>query len=283
MNEVRYANIAAKIAGYMVLFWVVGIVVAMFAVSLLNEEVAPSVFLLALPFAFLVDFLALRAVLPKACRQYNLVIQKDGVAVAIQGVALIGLAWGLMWRLAVISMPLNFLTDALVQASDLMSFVYILSTLLGFFLASLWLLKHQLGSTTISNMETGSSITYDHQIQEVVLKEVAPMEARKEGTATVLSTAAVLSYFAIGLVQLAAVITFFHDYWGWWYIPSLLVAGFIAYIPVVGAVAGIYAAVEVWHWAWYWAGLLFFFPLVLGIMGMGVSGVVELFRNKFRC
>lgn len=265
----------------MSLFWLVGTVAAGLLMASLSDQVAAALAILAFPFAFLVDFLALRIVLPKACRQYGLTVRKDGAPIAIQGGALLGLAWGLMWRLAVVSVPFNLLAKAFV-GSDSLTFVEILSTFFGFFLASLWLLKHQIGGTTISKQDTDASVTYDHQTQEVIMKEVTAIQAAKEGTTAILSTAAVLSYFAIGLVQLGAVVTFFHDYWGWWYIPSFLVGAFVAYIPLIGAVAGMYAAIEVWNWTWYWAGLLFFFPVVLTLMVMGVAGVVELISSKFQ-
>lgn len=277
MSEVRYSNIAAKIAGYMSLFWGIGIVTGWLLMSSLSGNGAATLAILAFPFAFLVDFLALRIVLPKACRQYGLTVRKDSASVAIKGGALLGLAWGLMWRLSAVSIPINLLQKALVS-SDSSPFV-LLFTFFGFFLASLWLLKHQIGGTTISKQD--ADVTYEHQIQEVVVKEVTAVQAAKEGTTAILTTAAVLSYFAVGLVQIGAVVAFFHDYWGWWYIPSILVAPLIAYTPLVGAAAGMYAAIKVWDWAWYWAGLLFFFPIVLGVMGMGVAGVVGLISSKF--
>lgn len=281
MNEVRYSNIAAKIAGYMSLFWVVGIVAGVFATTSLSDKGIATIAILAFPLAFVIDFIALRIVLPKACRQYGLVIRKDGVPVAIRGGALIGLAWGLMWRLTVISIPLNLLAK-IVADDDSSAFVGILLMFFGFFLASLWLLKHQLGGTTISKLEIDARYSTDTNTNYAALKEVSPAQVAKEGTTTILTTAAVISYFAIGLVQLAAVVAFFHDYWEWWYVPSILVASFVAYIPLIGAVAGMYAAVEVWGWTWYWAGLLFFSPLVLLVLGAGVAGAIELFTSKFK-
>ena len=59
-----------------------------------------------------------------------------------------------------------------------------------------------------------------------------------------------------------------------------MAAMFVAYIPVVGAIAGVITATMVWDWDWYWAALLFFFPIVLFVLGAGVAGVAALFEGR---
>ena len=84
-----------------------------------------------------------------------------------------------------------------------------------------------------------------------------------------MTLAAMIGYFAIGILQLAAIFVFFNDVWNWWAVFSFLAAFFIAYIPLLGAAVGTYAAYEVWQWHWYWAFLLFFWPIVLlGVVQM---------------
>lgn len=100
--------------------------------------------------------------------------------------------------------------------------------------------------------------------------------------AGILGTVAVVSYLGIGLIQIAAVFTFFHDYWGWWLIPSFLASVFVGYMPIVGSVAGIIAATNVWEWPLLLTLILFFFPLsVLLILGV-LIGFGSLARKLFK-
>ena len=38
---------------------------------------------------------------------------------------------------------------------------------------------------------------------------------------------------------------------------------FLAYMPIIGALSGIYAAVNAWGWSWYAAAALYFFPFLV--------------------
>lgn len=79
----------------------------------------------------------------------------------------------------------------------------------------------------------------------------------------------------LGLFQLAAVMAGLEEWMGLHWIIAAPVAFFIAYIPLIGTVVGMFGAVSAWHWSWLQAGALFFAPfvviLVLGI-GAGVLG-----------
>lgn len=79
----------------------------------------------------------------------------------------------------------------------------------------------------------------------------------------VFKVSAVLGFFALGLIQLAAIYTFFADYWGWWFIFAAAAALFIAYTPFLGAIAGTIAAHVIWGWSLLGAFLLFFWPLAI--------------------
>lgn len=103
--------------------------------------------------------------------------------------------------------------------------------------------------------------------------------------AGILGTVGVVSYVGIGLIQIAAVFTFFHDYWGWWLIPSFLASVVVGYMPIVGSVAGVIAATNVWEWPILLTLILFFFPfsvlLTLGVLiGFG-SLVRKLFKRAW--
>lgn len=99
------------------------------------------------------------------------------------------------------------------------------------------------------------------------------MASLKEALTRTLGTIAAASYFGIGLIGFFAIVSFFHSYWGWWLIPSIIVSFIIAEFPVVGAAAGVYAAVKVWGWSLYAAIALFCFPLLVFLVIMAIAGV----------
>jgi hypothetical protein len=84
---------------------------------------------------------------------------------------------------------------------------------------------------------------------------------------------AILGYLLVGLIQLAAIIEGLNSWIGLPTILAIPFAFFLAYIPIVGAVLGMVGAVSFWGWSWYWAGLLFFWPIVL-LVAVGGVGVV---------
>ena len=96
----------------------------------------------------------------------------------------------------------------------------------------------------------------------------------------ILGLAAALVYFGIGFVQLLAMIKGLQL---WFSIPWILAAVLslvVAYIPVVGTIAGIKAATEAWGWD-LWPAIAFFCgPYVLYIAAIAAGGVVDLLRRK---
>ena len=73
---------------------------------------------------------------------------------------------------------------------------------------------------------------------------------------------AFIGYVILGLFQTVAVIAGLEDWIGLHWIIAVPFAFFIAYIPVVGTVVGMFSAVIVWHCSWLYAGGLFFGPFV---------------------
>jgi hypothetical protein len=67
-----------------------------------------------------------------------------------------------------------------------------------------------------------------------------------------------VGYFLVGLVQLFAIIAGIDYALGWGTVVSAIIALFITYIPIIGSVAGMYGAVNVWDWSIWQAGVLFF-------------------------
>ena len=76
--------------------------------------------------------------------------------------------------------------------------------------------------------------------------------------ATVGGTAFFIFYMLLGLVQLAAVMTGLEVGLGFQWLPAAFCALLIAYIPVVGTVAGFVGAMT--GWGWEGAAALFFGP-----------------------
>lgn len=73
-----------------------------------------------------------------------------------------------------------------------------------------------------------------------------------------------IAYFLVGIVQLFAIIEGIKYASGLGSFFSAFMALIITYIPVVGSIAGVYGAVNVWDWSIWQAGALFFWYLPVG-------------------
>lgn len=82
-------------------------------------------------------------------------------------------------------------------------------------------------------------------------------------------------YLGIGLVQLLASINGIQLWFDWPWILAALVSLFVAYIPVVGTVAGIVGATAAWGWGLWPTIALFCSPYVLYVIAI-LTGAVEL-------
>jgi len=86
-----------------------------------------------------------------------------------------------------------------------------------------------------------------------------------------LGTILALGYFGLGLIQWWATI----DGLEYWFdisgFMAFILSGFIAYIPLIGTIAGFKGAMDVWGWDFMEAALLFFGPFgviaVVAILG----------------
>jgi cobalamin synthase len=65
------------------------------------------------------------------------------------------------------------------------------------------------------------------------------------------------------------------DWLGLHWIISAPLALFIAYIPVVGSIIGMFGAVTAWHWSWLHAAALFFGPFAAILFFAILSGEFE--------
>lgn len=94
-----------------------------------------------------------------------------------------------------------------------------------------------------------------------------------------MQVAAGIAYAILGLFQLAAVMAGLEDWVGLHWIFAVVAAFFIAYIPVVGTVVGMFGAVTAWQWSWLQAGTLFFGPFVAIVVLSIAAGAAGRFAN----
>lgn len=51
-------------------------------------------------------------------------------------------------------------------------------------------------------------------------------------------------------------------------------------MPLIGTVVAIFGAIKVWDWEWYVAILVFMWPLLLDLLGLGVDSLYTLLTKK---
>ncbi|USG61466.1 hypothetical protein NBZ79_00560 [Sneathiella marina] len=85
-----------------------------------------------------------------------------------------------------------------------------------------------------------------------------------------MGAAAYFGYFLLGVFQIAAIMAGVEYWLGWHWVFSAFIGLFLAYIPVIGTVAGVTGAIYGWGWPVLQAVVLFFGPLafifIIGIM-----------------
>lgn len=75
-----------------------------------------------------------------------------------------------------------------------------------------------------------------------------------------------LGYFILGMFQFAAIMAGLQDWTDLSWSIAVPLAVFIAYMPLVGTVVGMFAAVTAWHWSWLSAAVMFIGPVLIIIM-----------------
>ena len=89
-----------------------------------------------------------------------------------------------------------------------------------------------------------------------------------------------IAYVILGLFQLAAIMAGLEAWVGLHWIIAAFLAFFLAYMPVVGTIVGMFGAVTAWHWSWLQAWGLFFGPLVVILVLAIKSGVLQKLWKK---
>ena len=95
-----------------------------------------------------------------------------------------------------------------------------------------------------------------------------------------LGCAAALIYFGIGIVQFLATIKGIQMWTGMPWLISAFISMFVAYIPLVGTVAGIKGATDAWGWD-FWSSVVFFcWPYVIYVLAIAAGGVATLMSRR---
>ncbi|MFY2824506.1 hypothetical protein [Ruegeria sp. MALMAid1280] len=75
-----------------------------------------------------------------------------------------------------------------------------------------------------------------------------------------------VAYIVMGFVQFFATMDGLEQATGISGFFNVIVSFFLAYVPVVGAITGVYGAVAVWDWNILLALALFFWPLLFALV-----------------
>lgn len=74
---------------------------------------------------------------------------------------------------------------------------------------------------------------------------------------------AMIGYLLLSIFQFVAIIAGFNAWLGLGAFISAILALFLAGIPFVGTLVGMFGAVHGWGWTWFEAGALFFGPMLV--------------------
>lgn len=102
----------------------------------------------------------------------------------------------------------------------------------------------------------------------------------KEKLGCVAAIVAAIVYLAIGFVQLLATIKGIQIWLNAPWIIAAFLSFVIAYIPIIGTIAGIKGATAAWGWSLWGAIAFFCWPYVLYIAAVSVAGVTDLLSRK---
>jgi hypothetical protein len=95
-----------------------------------------------------------------------------------------------------------------------------------------------------------------------------------------LGCAAAVIYLVIGVIQMLATIRGIQLWTDLPWLISAIISMFIAYLPLVGTVAGIKGATDVWGWG-FWSAVAFFcWPYVIYVLAIVVGGVADLMSRR---
>lgn len=287
MNSVTPANLAFKLTLTSLVSIILLIMVAVFAILAIGKG-SPYLLLLVVIACYSLNYIVLSKVLQKYEKKWHISLKNKGQYQLFKGGSFLKFYLGFVWRAFVLTSVTNPLIDALAQHSNDSLVLGLIGSSLTVYLSFLWLLKFPYGDVSVDfNIQHLSP--QQLQAQELPMIEVNEgqrsvdsfFNAVREIFGNSIIGICIFVYFVVGLVQFAAVNDFLSEVWGWWGFFSIIGAGILAYIPVIGGLAGIYTAYTVWGWGMAASILLFAWPLLL-LAGVGLFLLLESIFKSMR-
>ena len=281
MTPARLSFYSTIIILFCGLFWLALTIVIGRVLSPMPDDAADAAMVLALLLAFVTSCFLITVLFKRSAAKDRIkLVDQDRQLHAFSGGRTLGFIFGAFWRSVLIGMLTQAGAALLRRAygDDLDPVqnmgIGFASFVVTWFAAFYWVYAAPFGNYRIVYDPGKFPAQSPRAVQAPSAQSslTASVSSLREVITGTLGVIFAISYYGIGLLQIAAVVSFFRDTLGWWLIPSLLLAGIVGYLPVLGSLAGSYAAVNIWGWAWYIAVAVFFFPLIIWIAITLIAG-----------
>lgn len=285
-SDISYGKLAGKLT--LIYFLSTAVLVSLFIFLTYNLQLSKNFIYFGILVVFVLGtYFCVGWYLRKNYTQWNIALVKDGVGLRrFSGSPLVSIFFGFYWR----SIFLGVVTGAIGAFLKRMYGEYLtegngftidaVTGLLNCYIAFYWLLKVQYGSYGIVALNKSAELFGNVIIENNEIISDAKTSI-KDAVVGVLGTTAVMSYYALGLVQIFATYNFFKYYWEWNGVVSFFAAMFTGYMPILGSIAGVMGATKVWGWELWAAMLLFFFPFAIWLLVIILGGTVGLLGSAF--
>lgn len=264
MNSVKLSIILTVISLVTLIIIIAG--VGYLLVNTLHLNASIAIFLVVIAF-HVVNFFVVQKFLKFKEKKYLISLKNGAVFAPFKGGEYFKFYMGLVWRMALLNIVVTPILENLAPNGDML-FSIASGSLLTFF-SYLWLMKYSYGDVKIVfNVEDKAYVISD-QTQDLEQVDFSQRKSNSlsSGFSDVLAGSLgiifVGGYFLLGLIQYAAIYSFFRDVLEWWFIFSVIFSLFAAYTPVVGTGLGVYSAHAAWGWSWLASILLFTWPFIL--------------------
>lgn len=264
---------------------VLGIVFTILCAKFLDLELS-NLFILMAILVYGVTYCVFKKILQSKEIGWGIALKRGDLYEKFSGGSFLRFYMGYVWRISLINVAVTSVFSAIDPDSNMWG-LSLFTTIFSIYLAVLWLVKFPYGSVEIvfninhlNHIEAPQSEnaleTIDLPKEQFLQSEESIIDVVKGFFGGALMSIFPVLYLLMGLLQLAAIYSFFRHVWEWWLIPSMLAGGILAYVPLIGNIAGFYAAYTVWEWHWLLAGILFFWPIILfvAVLLMGMVGLI---------